>query len=273
MSENGRIVAIKISKNSHSDTENAQIEAKILNKISNCDPDSNCLVQIYDSFYFRRHFLIVTEMMDLDMYNYMKKRSFDSMAIDLLKRVAQQTLVGLKHLTTLRLIHCDLKPENILFTDQQFRNVKIIDFGSACTEFKNGFTYVQSRFYRSPEVALGIPYSHPIDMWSFGCIIAEMLTGKPLFSATDEKELIEIIRFRIGLPPEHMLKQAVKRHQFFDQGGHLIRSPKSRVPAGAPERSRTIRMEIENCKVNDDELVDFLEKCLAIDPDERLTPE
>jgi len=59
---------------------------------------------------------------------------------------------------------------------------------------------------------MGVPYSHPIDMWSFGCIIAELVTGKPLFSAKDENELIEIVRLRIGLPPEHMLKKALKRH-------------------------------------------------------------
>ena len=59
-----------------------------------------------------------------------------------LRRVATQILTGLKHLIEIKIIHCDLKPENILFTDKTYRDVKIIDFGSACTEFKNGFTYV-----------------------------------------------------------------------------------------------------------------------------------
>ena len=142
MAENGRIVAVKISKQGNNETENAFTESRILNKISNLDPDTNRLIKIYDSFFFRHHFLIVSEMLDLDLYSYMKKRSFDPISIDLLKRVAQQTLIGLNHLITIKLIHCDLKPENILFTDQRFRDVKIIDFGSACTEFKNGFTYV-----------------------------------------------------------------------------------------------------------------------------------
>ena len=118
-----------------------------------------------------------------------------------------------------------------------------------------------------------MPYGHPIDMWSFGCIITEMLTGRPLFSAIDEKELLELIRYRIGVPSERMLSKATKRSQFFDRNGLTIKSPKSRVPRGSLERTSTIRMTIESCKVYDDELVDFLEKCLAIDPDERLTPE
>ena len=164
-------------------------------------------------------------------------------------------------MVNISLIHCDLKPENILFTDQRYKDVKIIDFGSACTEFKNGFTYVQSRFYRSPEVALGMPYSHPIDMWSFGCIMVELLTGKPIFNARDENELIEMLRFKIGLPPEHMLKNATKRYQFFDsEEGHIIRSKKSRIPADAAERTRTIRMElVEEGKINDEQLIDFVE--------------
>ena len=117
MAENGRIVAVKISKQGNNDTENAFTESRILNKISNLDPDANRLIKIYDSFFFRKHFLIVSEMLDLDLYSYMKKRSFDPISFDLLKRVAQQTLIGLSHLVNIKLIHCDLKPENILFTD------------------------------------------------------------------------------------------------------------------------------------------------------------
>lgn len=57
------------------------------------------------------------------------------MATNLLKRVARQIADGLNHLTKLSIIHCDLKPENILFTDPSRKNAKIIDFGSACTNF------------------------------------------------------------------------------------------------------------------------------------------
>jgi dual specificity tyrosine-phosphorylation-regulated kinase 2/3/4 len=55
-------------------------------------------------------------------------------------------------------IHCDLKPENILFTDSNCESLKIIDFGSSCFNYKSGFTYVQSRYYRAPEILLGLPY-------------------------------------------------------------------------------------------------------------------
>ena len=55
------------------------------------------------------------------------------------------------------------------------------------------YTYIQSRFYRSPEVILGLPYGMPIDMWSFGCILAELYTGYPLFPGENEVEQLACI--------------------------------------------------------------------------------
>ena len=88
-----------------------------------------------------------------------------------------------------------------MFTDKERKTVKIVDFGSACNDYKSGFKYVQSRFYRSPEVTLGLPYDFAVDMWSFGCILCELSSGRPIFPANDENELLEYIRFRIGMPP------------------------------------------------------------------------
>lgn len=64
--------------------------------------------------------------------------------------------------------------------------MKIIDFGSACYEGQTIYSYIQSRFYRSPEVLLGIPYTAAIDMWSLGCIAAELFLGLPLFPGVSE---------------------------------------------------------------------------------------
>lgn len=78
-------------------------------------------------------------------------------------------------------MHCDLKPENILLKQPDRSAVKVIDFGSSCLEDETRYTYIQSRFYRAPEVILGLPYGTPIDMWSLGCILAELYTGCPIF--------------------------------------------------------------------------------------------
>jgi dual specificity tyrosine-phosphorylation-regulated kinase 2/3/4 len=97
-----------------------------------------------------------------------------------------------------------MKPENILFTDERYDKVKIIDFGASCQDFSSGFFYVQSRYYRAPEVVLGIEYDHAIDMWSYGCILYELITGRPIFPARDENELLEYILVTIGEVPQYM---------------------------------------------------------------------
>jgi len=74
-------------------------------------------------------------------------------------------------------IHCDVKPENILATVDGY---VLADWGNASVAPKAG-TYMQSRYYRAPEVALGRPPTSAIDMWSLGCVIRELLTGHPVF--------------------------------------------------------------------------------------------
>jgi len=86
------------------------------------------------------------------------------------------------------IIHCDLKPENILLKDEACRTLKLVDYGSGCFRGEQVYTYVQSRFYRAPEVILRIPYTEKVDIWSFGCILAELYTGEPLFPGNNEQE-------------------------------------------------------------------------------------
>ena len=66
--------------------------------------------------------------------------------------------------------------------------VKLIDFGSACFLDQQVYTYIQSRFYRSPEILLGLEYGCEIDVWSLACIAFELSAGYPLFSGEDEQE-------------------------------------------------------------------------------------
>ena len=103
-----------------------------------------------------------------------------------------------------------MKPENILFTDEKFDRVKIIDFGASCEDCSTGFFYVQSRYYRAPEIVLGVAYDHAVDMWSLGCILYELITGTPLFPARDENELLEYFIVTIEEIPACLLSQAKK---------------------------------------------------------------
>lgn len=174
------------------------------------------------------------------------------------------------------IIHCDIKPENILFTDEKVDKVKIIDFGTSCENYKTGFSYVQSRMYRSPEVVLGIPYSHPVDMWGLGCVLFEMVNGTPLFPAQDQNELLEYFLITLGEIPIDLMAQGQNFANFykFDKKRckyELQRSEKSSL-GGKPlqARSQTIEQILMN-KANH-LLIDFINKCLVYDPDKRLTP-
>lgn len=95
-----------------------------------------------------------------------------------LQVITQQCLEALAYLHDLGIIHCDLKPENILIRSYRRCEIKVIDLGSSCFQKDNLSLYVQSRSYRAPEVILGLSYDQKIDLWSLGCILAELCSGE-----------------------------------------------------------------------------------------------
>ena len=104
------------------------------------------------------------------------------------------------------IIHCDMKPENILLRTANKTGIKVIDFGSSCYESEKIYTYIQSRYYRAPEIILGIPYTCAIDMWSLACILVELYNGLPLFVGENEADQLALIMMYKGLPPLQLLK-------------------------------------------------------------------
>ena len=122
------------------------------------------------------------------------------------------------------IIHCDLKPENILMKKIDKSGIKIIDFGCGCFKNEKIYTYIQSRFYRAPEIVLSIPYTAAIDMWSFGCIIYELFAGTPLFAAEDEKDHMAYMMEIKGIPPRSVLVRSERRKVFFDDDYNPIMS-------------------------------------------------
>lgn len=86
----------------------------------------------------------------------------------------------------------------LFFLSVKSPSIKVIDFGSACHESSRIYTYIQSRFYRSPEVILGLQYTSAIDMWSLGCIVAELFIGIPLFAGSSEYNQLSRIVEMLG---------------------------------------------------------------------------
>jgi len=95
-----------------------------------------------------------------------------------LHSVAFSILKSLTFLSKHRIIHTDIKPDNILLKKTGKYEIKLIDFGSSCFSNEKLYSYIQSRYYRSPEIILGLGYDVQIDMWSFGCLIVELYKGK-----------------------------------------------------------------------------------------------
>lgn len=96
--------------------------------------------------------------------------------------------------------------------------MQVIDFGSACHLSEKMYSYIQSRFYRAPEVILGLTYGTEIDMWSLGCVLVEMHTGQPLFPGKCSHDQMGKIIEILGLPPSYMVTKAPskQRRQFFE---------------------------------------------------------
>lgn len=134
-------------------------------------------------------------MLSLNLYELLKNTQFAGVSLHLIRKFAKQILTSLKYLARpdVDVIHCDLKPENILLRNPKRSGVKVIDFGSSCRSNNRMYPYIQSRFYRSPEVLLGLPYTVAIDMWSLGCILIEMHTGEALFSGSDQFDQMQKI--------------------------------------------------------------------------------
>lgn len=125
-----------------------------------------------------------------------------------MQRCAFQMIVALDLVHSLHMIHCDLKPENVLVKSISKCEIKIIDFGSSCFIQDHLSSYIQSRSYRAPEVILGCNYDYKIDIWSLGCIIAEIWTGYVLFQNETIQGLLARIVAIMGPIPQRVLTEA-----------------------------------------------------------------
>ncbi|KAL0829957.1 hypothetical protein ABMA28_003423 [Loxostege sticticalis] len=295
------IVAIKILKNHPSYARQGQIEVSILSRLSQESADEFNFVRAYECFQHRSHTCLVFEMLEQNLYDFLKQNKFSPLPLKYIRPILQQVLTALLKLKQLGLIHADLKPENIMLVEpaRQPYRVKVIDFGSASHVSKAVCnTYLQSRYYRAPEIILGLAFCEAIDMWSLGCVVAELFLGWPLYPGSSEYDQIRYISQTQGLPTEHMLNSASKTAKFF------YRDVDSTYPfwrLKTPEeheletgiKSKEARKYIFNClddigqvnvptdleggqllaeKADRREFIDLLKRMLTMDQERRITP-
>lgn len=195
---------------------------------------------------------LVFEHVDQDLKTYLEKVPAPGLPLHRVRDLMSQLLCGLSFLHTHRVLHRDLKPENILITSRG--QIKLADFGLArmYTCHMALTPVVVTLWYRSPEVLLGSTYATPVDLWSTGCIFAEMFMRKPLFCGESEVDQLTRIFSVIGLPDEEEWPNDVtlSRHNF---------SPQS------PQPIRDLIPEI------DEDGADLLMKMLTFDPLRRIS--
>ncbi|KAK8241679.1 hypothetical protein HDK77DRAFT_376522 [Phyllosticta capitalensis] len=266
----GKLVAVKIIRNKKRFHQQALVEVNILQKLREWDPDNkHSMINFTQHFYFRGHLCISTELLGMNLYEFIKAHDFKGFSLKLIRRFARQILSSLVLLKSKRVIHCDLKPENILLAHPLHSEIKVIDFGSSCFEHEKVYTYIQSRFYRSPEVILGMNYGLPIDMWSFGCILAELLTGSPIFPGENEQEQLACIMEIFGPPEKHLIEKSSRKKLFFDSLG----KPRVTVSSKGRRRRPSSKTLDQSLKCNDEAFLDFIARCLRWDPERRLKPD
>ncbi|KAM4819768.1 dual specificity tyrosine-phosphorylation-regulated kinase 4 isoform 2-T2 [Thomomys bottae] len=268
--KNNEFVALKIIRNKKRFHHQALVELKILEALRRKDKDnSHNVVHMKEFFYFRNHLCITFELLGINLYELMKNNSFQGFSLSIVRRFTLSVLKCLQMLYVEKIIHCDLKPENIVLYQKGQVSVKVIDFGSSCYEHQKVYTYIQSRFYRSPEVILGHPYNTAIDMWSLGCIMAELYTGYPLFPGENEAEQLACIMEVLGLPPPHFVQTASRRQTFFDSKGFPKNITNNRGKKRYPD-SKDLTMVLKSC---DSSFLDFVKRCLVWEPSLRMTPD
>ncbi|XP_036386579.1 homeodomain-interacting protein kinase 1-like isoform X2 [Megalops cyprinoides] len=295
------IVAIKILKNHPSYARQGQIEVSILGRLSTENADEFNFVRSYECFQHKNHTCLVFEMLEQNLYDFLKHSKFSPLLLKCIRPVLQQVATALMKLKNLGLIHADLKPENIMLVDplRQPYRVKVIDFGSASHVSKAVCsTYLQSRYYRAPEIILGLPFCEAIDMWSLGCVIAELFLGWPLYPGASEYDQIRYISQTQGLPAEYLLSAGTKTSRFFNRGPDSsyplwrLKTP-AEHEAEMGIKSKEARKYIFNClddmmqvnmstnlegtdmlaeKADRREFIDLLKKMLTLDADKRITP-
>lgn len=297
--EKKEMVAIKIVRSINKYREAAMIEIDVLQKLAKYDVGGTRCVQIRNWFDYRNHVCIVFEKLGPSLYDFLRKNSYRSFPIDLVRELGRQLLESVAFMHDLRLIHTDLKPENILLVSPEyvrvpdykilsraskdaysFKNlpkssaIKLIDFGSTTLEHQDHSYVVSTRHYRAPEVILGLGWNYACDLWSVGCILVELCSGEALFQTHENLEHLAMMERVLGPLPQNMVTRADRRaEKYFRRGVRLD------WPEGAASREsmravwklpRLQNLVMQHVDHSAGDLINLLQGLLRYDPAERL---
>ena len=160
------------------------------------------IVKLYDVLHTPKKLTLVFEYVEQDLKKVIDASNGNGLEIKLVKSYLYQLLKGIEYIHKHKVLHRDLKPQNLLVSKDNI--IKIADFGLARgfgLPIKNFRNDVVSLWYRAPDILLGNEnYSTSVDLWSVGCILAEMVNGGIFFQGYSEKEQIQKIFKMLGTP-------------------------------------------------------------------------
>ena len=284
--QSGKTVCIKIVRNNKDFLDQSLGEIKLLRYLNENDPnDSYHIVRMYDFFYFREHLFIVCELLRdnlYELYKYVAKSGWPPyFTLARVRSIGRQMMTALSYIHSLDLLHCDVKPENILIKSLSRCVVKLIDFGSSSFIRDPHSSYVQSRSYRAPEVVCGLPYGQKIDVWSLGCILAEVYTGKPLFDNRTAQTLIASQIAYGGMLPRRYMASGKHAHKYFynerifmsteNENGEEVYAYLRPKPVVMAERLGCGGGTGATANQEEAVFVDFMSRLLSVDDDLRLS--
>ncbi|OQR92597.1 hypothetical protein THRCLA_08669 [Thraustotheca clavata] len=289
-----KTVAVKLIRANDTMRDAAQNEIKLLQELQ-VGHKSKYVVKLLSSFEHRNHVAMVFEPMQMNVREAMKKfGGRDGLSLRGVKVFCKQLMFALDHLLKHRVVHADIKPDNMLLDEKQSM-VKLCDLGSAFklsgVEVHDPTPYLVSRFYRAPEIILGLPYDHPVDMWSIGCCVYEMYTGKVMFPGQTNNDMLKLFMEVKGRFPSKLLRRhrSVYVEKFmmephFDEELRFISREIDRVSAKPmlrvinnmnPTKDLGAALMLSRAQ-NDDkkqvmEFKDLLDKIFTLDPSKRIT--
>ncbi|TAQ88985.1 hypothetical protein B7494_g2702 [Chlorociboria aeruginascens] len=284
-----KLVAIKLIRNNETMRKAGMKEIDILQKINEADPeDKKHMIRLERHFEHKGHLCMVFENLSINLREVLKKFGRDC-GINLrgVRVYAHQMFLGLSLMRKCNILHADLKPDNILVNEARTM-LKICDLGSASDASDNEITpYLVSRFYRAPEIILGMPYDFAIDIWSVGCTLFELYTGKILFTGRTNNQMLRSIMDCRGKFTTKMLKRAQFAHIHFDEMANFRSVEQDKLTGKdtiktltftKPSRDLRTRLMSASKGLTDLEtkeltlFADLLDRCLALNPEKRCTP-
>lgn len=310
-------IGLKVVRSVKRYLDAAYIEIDILDKLRKTPGhNGSSIVKFFGSFKVKHrrqeHVCLAFQLLGRSLYDFIKRNKYQGYTKQHVWEYARQIFKAIKFCHQLKLTHTDLKPENILLVDDSYSivhkrdgteyrvprrtDIKLIDFGGATFETDHHAKMVNTRQYRGPEVILGLGWSYASDLWSVGCILVELYTGRLLFATHEDTEHLALMQKALSKPfPAHMgVESLVKFRQKYGNSPPAPNTKRGRSasivrvdnmfsetgelmwPSSSCDKeslSHLAKAKTLEDRIDDVEMCSLIRDCLTYDPTKRISAE